>query len=256
MNDLLKQASQELRSAKRIAILTGAGISAESGIPTFRDALSGLWAQYDPADLATPDAFARNPTLVSRWYDERRCHVAQCRPNPGHFALARLQHIASAKGTVCTLITQNVDRLHQAAGAVDVLELHGNLWIWQCVECRNKTEEIGPAFHSYPPRCLCGGLRRPGVVWFGEMLPDDVLTRLSRRLRRVTILFRSGPAACVYPAAGLIEQALDAGARILEVNPGTTPFSDQANWSIRGNSGEVIPQIIEATFGSSFGDLP
>src|SRR5207248_15332 len=117
-----------LRSARRITILTGAGISAESGIPTFRDALTGLWSKYDPADLATPQAFARDPQLVSRWYDQRRCQVAQCRPNAGHLALARLQQMALNQGKHFTLITQNVDRLHQSAGSIDVIELHGNLW--------------------------------------------------------------------------------------------------------------------------------
>ena len=250
MNDVLKQASQELRSANRIAILTGAGISAESGIPTFRDALTGLWAKYDPADLATPEAFARNPTLVSRWYDERRCRIAQCRPNPGHFALARLQKITAAKGSVCTLITQNVDRLHQAAGATDVIELHGTLWVWQCLECRNKTEEIGPAFGSYPPRCPCGGLRRPGVVWFGETLPDDAWYAAQQAVASCDCFISIGTSSVVYPAAGLIEQAIDAGARVLEVNPETTPFSDHVTWFVRGNSGEVLPQLVEGAFGA------
>jgi NAD-dependent deacetylase len=250
MNDVLKHASQELGSAKRIAILTGAGISAESGIPTFRDALTGLWVHYNPADLATPEAFARNPSLVSRWYDERRCHVAKCRPNAGHFALARLQHFAAAKGAVCKLITQNVDRLHQAAGATDVIELHGTLWIWQCLECRNTTEEIGPAFNSYPPRCPCGGLRRPGVVWFGETLPEDALIAAQRAVAACDYFISVGTSGAVYPAAGLIEQALATGARVLEVNSASTPFSDQVTWFVLGKSGQVIPQIVENAFGA------
>lgn len=128
-----------LRAAESIAVLSGAGVSAESGIPTFRDALNGLWSKFDPEDLATAQAFARDPELVSRWYDERRCNIAHCRPNPGHAALARLQKVAAKGGKTFTLITQNVDRLHQAAGSTDVLELHGTLWIWRCVECSQET---------------------------------------------------------------------------------------------------------------------
>ena len=241
---IVQHAAQRLRAAKKIAVLTGAGISAESGIPTFRDAMTGLWAQFDPADLATPEAFARDPERVSRWYDERRCKVAQCHPNPGHLALARLQKVLTEQGKAFALITQNVDRLHQAAGSADVIELHGSLWMWRCMGCRKEVEERGPAFTSYPPRCSCGGPRRPGVVWFGESLPPAALAQAQRAVAACDFFMSIGTSSEVYPAAGLIEKAIHARIGVLEVNPSTTPFSARVTWSIRGKSGEVLPLIV------------
>jgi len=243
------QAIDWLRSAKAIAVLTGAGISAESGIPTFRDALTGLWARYDPADLATPQAFARNPQLVSQWYDQRRCRVADCRPNAGHFALAALQHIAIDHGREFTLITQNVDRLHQAAGSMDVIELHGSLWIWRCINCGQEAEERGPAFGNYPLRCTCGGVRRPAVVWFGEALPADAVSQAQRAAASSDLFLSIGTSSVVYPAAGLIEQAIQCGAKVLEVNLQPTPFSDAVDCIIRGRSGEILPRLVQQAFG-------
>src|SRR5262245_7174503 len=135
MERALAQLVEALRSSPRVTVLTGAGTSAESGVPTFRDALTGLWSKYDPQQLATPEAFERDAELVTRWYDERRCNVARCVPNAGHVALARLQQIVSDRGGTFTLITQNVDRLHQVAGSADVIELHGTLWAWRCTSC-------------------------------------------------------------------------------------------------------------------------
>jgi len=244
MDGLIREAAATLSSARRVVVLTGAGISSESGIPTFRDALTGLWSKYDPAELATPEAFARNPELVSRWYDERRCQVARCRPNAGHIALAELQRAMLAKDLSCSLVTQNVDRLHQTAGAMNVIELHGTLWVWRCLDCRQRGEESGPAFESYPPRCRCGGLRRPDVVWFGEMLPEDAICAAQEAVAWCDYFISVGTSSVVYPAAGLIEQALAAGAKTLEVNLQPTPFSEHATWSIRGKSGEVLPKLI------------
>jgi NAD-dependent deacetylase len=235
-----------LRTAGGITVLSGAGVSAESGIPTFRDAMSGLWAKFDPAELATPEAFARNPELVSRWYDERRCAVAQCRPNAGHLALSRLQQIVADRGGRLTLITQNVDRLHQAAGSSDVIELHGTLWVWRCTRCGDEQEERGPAFESFPPHCLCGGLRRPGVVWFGENLPKSALERAMHAAGSCDLFMSLGTSSIVYPAAGLIDLAQRRGAKVLEVNPEKTPISDRADWSIRGRSGDVLPELLAA----------
>ena len=249
MNDLLKQVGECLRNAQKVAILTGAGISAESGIPTFRDALTGLWAKFNPADLATPEAFFRNPERVSRWYDERRCQVAQCCPNLGHLALARLQNVMVGQGRTFTLITQNVDRLHHAAGSTDVIELHGSLWVWRCVGCGCEVEERDPAFDAYPPHCACGGFRRPGVVWFGEMLPAESLAAAESAVDACDFFLSIGTSAEVYPAAGLIGQAFRAKATVLEVNPQETPFSARADWSIRGRSGQVLPRIVEEAFG-------
>jgi NAD-dependent deacetylase len=235
-----------LRSADRIAVLTGAGVSAESGVPTFRDALTGLWAKFDPAELATPEAFSRDPRLVSRWYDERRCNVARCAPNAGHVALAELQRRTEARGGRLTLITQNVDRLHQAAGSTDVIELHGTLWVWRCVDCGDEAEERGPAFEVHPPRCACGGLRRPGVVWFGESLPAEALLRAQRAAGSCRLFLSLGTSSVVYPAAGLIDLAAGNGARLVEVNPQETPYSGRADWSIRGATGGVLPELVAA----------
>lgn len=239
-----------LRNVDSIAVLTGAGVSAESGIPTFRDALTGLWAKFDPADLATPEAFARDPAMVSRWYDERRGNIAKCIPNAGHIALVELQRRILAAGKRFTLITQNVDRLHQAAGSTDVIELHGTLWTWRCMDCGVETEERGPAFDVYPPRCICGGPRRPAVVWFGEELPKHEHLKAQRAAGSCRLFISLGTSAVVHPAAGLIDLALRNGAQLLEVNPQETPYSRGAHWSIRGPSGEMLPRLMDAVFAS------
>jgi NAD-dependent deacetylase len=251
MQDLIKSAAESLRTAKRIAVLTGAGISAESGIPTFRDALSGHWANFDPQKLATPQAFARDPQFVSRWYDQRRCECALCRPNPGHEALARLQKITKTNGGEFTLVTQNVDRLHQTAGSTDVIELHGNLWVWRCVSCGKEIEEKGLAFAEYQPQCVCGGKRRPGVVWFGEALPLVEFAAAEKAAQRCDIFLSIGTSSVVYPAAGLIESAITSGAKVLEINPEPTPLSNEVEWSIRGKSGEVLPQLMREALGNN-----
>jgi NAD-dependent deacetylase len=238
-----------VRSADHIVVLTGAGVSAESGIPTFRDAMTGYWSKYDPADLATPQAFARNPQLVTRWYDERRCTVATCRPNAGHHALARLQEIAHAQGRRVTLITQNVDRLHQAAGSKDVIELHGTLWVWRCVDCGTEAEERGPAFTTHPPLCPCGGQRRPGVVWFGEQLPGEAILQAQQAAGSCRLFMSLGTSSVVHPAAGLVDLALRNTARILEINPQETPHSTRSHWSIRGMTGEILPRLVGEAMG-------
>lgn len=235
-----------LRTADHIAVLSGAGVSAESGVPTFRDALTGLWARFDPAELATPEAFARDPQLVSQWYDQRRCDVARCAPNPGHLAMAQLQRHALARGASFTLITQNVDRLHQAGGSTDVIELHGTLWVWRCVHCAEETEETGPAFAVHPPRCSCGGIKRPGVVWFGEELPHEALRKAQQAAASCQLFISLGTSSLVYPAAGLIDLAIRNDARLLEVNPQETPYTRRAHWSIRGPAGQALPDLLAA----------
>jgi NAD-dependent deacetylase len=244
------QLLQCLRSADHIAVLTGAGISAESGIPTFRDAMTGLWSKFDPEDLATPEAFARNPQLVSRWYDERRCIVARCTPNAGHFALAQLQRRVLCENRRFTLVTQNVDQLHQAAGSTNVIELHGTLWFWRCVDCGNEAEERGPAFDAYPPRCSCGGQRRPGVVWFGEELPPQSLLRARQAAASCNLLLSVGTSSVVYPAAGLIDLAMRHGAALCEINPEETSYSNRAQWFLRTTSGNALPSLVTAAFGT------
>jgi len=233
-----------LSEAGSVAILTGAGVSAESGIPTFRDAQTGLWAKYDPMELATPQAFTRDPALVTRWYDERRRKCQECEPNPGHLALARLQDEFEAAGKGFTLITQNVDRLHQQAGSRDPLELHGTLWVWRCTACGEEREERQVPFPEYPPRCACGGMRRPGVVWFGEGLPDSVLAAAWQAAESCGLFMSLGTSSLVEPAASLGRAAAAAGAKTVEINPQETPLSSGVDISVRGMTGELLPMIL------------
>lgn len=226
--------------------MTGAGVSAESGIPTFRDALTGLWARYDAEQLATPEAFAADPELVSRWYDERRAACAACDPNPGHHALAELQQRLRADGRQLRLITQNVDRLQQRAGSDDVIELHGSLWEWRCTRCGEQREELGGPFAEYPPACACGGPRRPAVVWFGESLPASAVQAAWRAARDCDLFLSIGTSGQVQPAASLLYEAVDAGATAVEINPAQTPQSNCVDLLLRGPSGVVLPQVLDA----------
>jgi len=236
-----------LNETNSVAVLTGAGVSAESGIPTFRDAQTGLWAKYDPMDLATPAAFARDPALVTRWYDERRRTCARCKPNPGHLALARLQDECEAAGKRFTLITQNVDRLHQRAGSREPIELHGTLWVWRCTSCGDEREERDIPFAEHPPRCSCGGTRRPGVVWFGESLPEAALAAAWRAAEKCGLFMSLGTSGVVEPAASLARIAASAGARTLEINLDETPLSALVDVSVRGATGDLLPKILSGS---------
>ncbi len=240
-----------VRESTHIVALTGAGISAESGIPTFRDSMEGLWAQYDPADLATPEAFERDPGMVTRWYDWRRLKCLDARPNPGHRALARLEALFESKGRSFTLVTQNVDRLHHLAGSRGVLELHGTITVWRCSRCGEEPEVGETAFPSYPPRCMCGGFLRPGVVWFGEILPEDALCSASDAARSCDLFMSIGTSAVVYPAAGLAHLARAGGARVLEINAEVTPLSTLVDWSLQGKCGTLLPLLVDSAFGPS-----
>lgn len=233
-----------LRDARRIAVLTGAGVSAESGIPTFRDALTGYWSKFRPEELATPEAFAADPAKVARWYDERRRLCLACEPNAGHRALAAMQRHARAGGRRFELITQNIDRLHQAAGGDDVIELHGTLLAWRCTACGESCEERGPAFETYPPACVaCGQARRPSVVWFGEVLPAEALQRAAEAAMACDVFLSIGTSGVVYPAAGLIDAALAGGARVVEINVEPTANSARYDFSIQGPAGVVLPML-------------
>lgn len=227
-----------LAAAREILVLTGAGISAESGVPTFRGA-GGLWREHRPEDLATPEAFARDPDLVWEWYEWRRARVAAAAPNPGHHALVRLE----GSGRPFTLVTQNVDGLHERAGSRDVVRLHGSLWTVRCTRCGAERDDRRVPLPERPPRCACGGLERPGVVWFGEPLPAEALERAIAAAGSCDVLLVVGTSAVVWPAAGLVPHAFAAGARVVEVNPEPSAISGQV-LALRGPAGAVLPEIV------------
>jgi NAD-dependent protein deacetylase/lipoamidase len=232
-----------LREASSIAVLTGAGVSAESGVPTFRGDTSGkpgLWKQYRAEELATPGAFARDPKLVWEWYDWRRSLIAAAKPNPGHYALAE----AEARGRNFTLITQNVDGLHELAGSRNVLRLHGSIWILRCLKCGQEREDRRAPLPEIPPRCECGGMLRPGVVWFGEALPNQIWQDAELAARTADLFLLIGTSAVVYPAAGLATMAKSSGARVVEINIAETGLSDGIDEFLQGPSGELLPQLI------------
>ena len=234
-----------LRAAKRVAVLTGAGISAESGVPTFRDALTGLWAKFDPRELATPSAFERNPKLVWDWYAARRAQVLAVAPNAGHAALARLEACVPD----FLLATQNVDGLHARAGSRKLVELHGNI---ARVRCSREARVVGQwreSVDAFPPRCpACNAFLRPDVVWFEELLPQDALERAERAARRCDVLLVVGTSGEVYPAASLPRHARASGARVVEINPDETPLSALADDRLRGLSGTILPALVNAAF--------
>ena len=237
-----------LAAAGHVAVLTGAGISAESGVPTFREAQTGLWARYDPEQLATPEAFVSNPQLVWEWYTWRRGLVSTVEPNPAHYALAEM----AARVPRFTLITQNVDGLHQCAGSEGVIELHGNIVRSKCFDCQRtafNVQELQEITRQTPPRCeYCGGMLRPDVVWFGETLPVDALNRAYDASRSCDLFFSIGTAALVHPAASLPVQALSQGIPTVEVNPQATPLTASVTYVLNGPAGEVLPQLVQATW--------
>jgi NAD-dependent deacetylase len=238
-----------LREARAVVVLTGAGVSAESGIPTFRDAMDGLWAKFDPHELASPEGFARDPETVTRWYDWRREKCAAAKPNAAHLALARLEEHFAAEKRAFTLLTQNVDRLHQAAGSRNVVELHGTIWVWRCTRCGIEREERGGSFRDHPPRCACGGARRPAVVWFGEMLPEEAMQKAGDALEACDLFFSIGTSAVVEPAASFIHHARRQGAKTVEINREPTPITPVVDWSLPGKAGEILPEVVRITFG-------
>lgn len=236
---------QRLRTAKRVVVLTGAGVSAESGVPTFRDALTGLWATFDPLELATPSAFARNPKLVWDWYAERRAQLLQVAPNAGHLALAQLE----ARVPAFLLATQNVDGLHARAGNREIVELHGNIARVRCSREGRVVKRWDEPFDALPPRCpACGAYLRPDVVWFEEMLAPGALERAETAARDCDLLIVGGTSGEVYPAAAIPQHAKSAGAQVVEVNPNPTPLSALADDALRVPSAVVLPALIEAAW--------
>lgn len=228
-----------LAKAERVCALTGAGISAESGVPTFRGA-GGLWNNYRAEDIATPEAFERDPALVWRWYDWRRGLVAKSAPNPGHYTLARFAKIFKR----FTLITQNVDGLHSLAGSFDVLELHGNIWRTRCLKEGTTRENREVPLSRIPPVCPgCGSMLRPHIVWFGESLDPDILQSAYDAAGSAEVFFVVGTSGVVQPAASLASVAKQAGAVVVEVNVERTSVSHYADFTLLGPSGEVLPMI-------------
>jgi NAD-dependent deacetylase len=228
-----------LRDARHVFVLTGAGTSAESGVPTFRDAQSGLWEQYDPLDLATPEAFLRDPELIWKWYRWRRELVVDAEPNPGHIALSQLATLVPE----LTLVTQNVDGMHQRAGSSNVIEFHGNLFEDRCfVEgCVVISDGDAPV-----PVCpACGSNVRPGVVWFGEAIPELALGQSFAAAAACDVFLSIGTSSLIYPAAGLAELAKKAGAIVAEINPEPTGMAAGFDFVIAGKSGTVLPDLVQ-----------
>lgn len=251
----IDRAVQALRSARRVAVLTGAGVSAESGLRTFRGAtapdsppdMAALWKEFDPMRLATPQAFEADPAMVTRWYDWRRLGCLAAEPNAGHMALARLERwTLSRDGAAFTLLTQNVDRLHQRAGSKAVVELHGSIIEWRCTKSGRRTLPPTQPFTQFPPPSQWGGLLRPDVVWFGEMLPEDALRRAEEAAGACDVFLTVGTSAVVWPAAGYIHRARATGATTIEVNPDQTAASDAVDIVLRGTSAAVLPAIVAA----------
>ncbi len=233
-----------LRAARAVGVLTGAGISAESGIPTFRDAQTGLWARFRPEELATAEAFRRDPALVWDWYAWRRGLVAGAAPNAGHRALARLERLVPA----LVLVTQNVDGLHQRAGSANVVELHGNLHRSRCF-AEGVVIAGDPGAGERPPRCpRCGAHLRPDVVWFGEALPAQALERAETAARACDVFFSIGTSGAVFPAAQLPLTARAAGATVVEINRDPTPLTGAASFSLLGPSGTILPALVDAAW--------
>ena len=235
----LQNARQRLNTASQIAVLTGAGISAESGIPTFRGA-NGLWKKFRPEELASPSAFRRDPKFVWEWYEWRRELVANTEPNPGHFALAKLERSSDD----FTLITQNVDGLHDRAGSKNILKLHGDIWQVRCTSCGKRSRNAVVPLPELPPRCPCGGLLRPDIVWFGESLPQDVLQAARNKSEIADVFLVIGTSALVHPAASLPRVAKESNAYLIEINMEETALSPHADISLFGPAGELLPLLI------------
>lgn len=243
---------RSLREAQHVVVLTGAGISAESGIPTFRDAQTGLWAQYDPEDLATPQAFRRNPQLVWEWYRWRRSLVEKASPNAAHRALVHMEQ----KAPRLTIVTQNVDGLHKQAGSSEVLELHGNIMRARCsVENASVDSPDRGGSDDELPHCpTCGALLRPDVVWFGEPLPTEALNAATAAIGACDLLLCVGTSGLVHPAASLPLLAVERGAITAEINPQKTPLSQWMDYELRAPAGAVLPPLVAHTWPDLAGD--
>jgi NAD-dependent deacetylase len=230
-----------LREARSVVVLTGAGVSAESGVPTFRGQ-EGLWRNYNPQDLATPAAFQRDPGLVWEWYNWRREIIAPLKPNPAHLAIAQLEE----RSLEFVLLTQNIDGLHRAAGSRNLYEIHGNIWQVRCTEEATVSENRDVPLEKIPPYCPCGAMLRPNIVWFGESLDPEILSASFQAVESCDFLMVVGTSAVVQPSASFPVLARQRGATVLEVNMESTPISSVVNASLFGKAGELLPPLMEA----------
>lgn len=247
----LRKAAAMLGRAERVVVFTGAGMSAESGVPTFRDALTGLWQRYDAQQLATPEAFHADPALVWGWYEWRRDLVRRATPNPGHLAVAGIE----ARVPHAVLVTQNVDDLHERAGSSAPVHLHGSLFAPRCSACDRPApiadggEEPADGRRLPPPRCVgCAASVRPGVVWFGEALPQSALAAAVEAATTCDLLVTVGTSGLVYPAAEIPLVAARFGATVIQVDPGETPLDAVADVNLRGTAAQVLPALVEAAW--------
>lgn len=241
----LQQAISLLKHARRIVIFTGAGMSAESGIPTFRDALTGYWSRFDPMDLATPEGFASDPERVLSWYAERRAAAKACKPHQGYEALVTLAALKPL-----TVITQNVDRLHQRSGQTNVIELHGNLLEERCNNCFLVDTEEPEREMPYQRFCqACDSPLRPAVVWFGENLPDEALAKAMQELEACDLAIVIGTSAEVYPAARLPSLVKSHGGKLIVINLEHTSHSDVADIFLIGAASYYLPKLVDGIYG-------
>ena len=247
----IEQLALTLRDAERVVVFTGAGVSAESGIPTFRDALSGLWARFDPSELATPHAFQRDPALVWGWSEWRRTQLLKVDPNPAHRAIAELGRLVPE----LVVITQNVDDLHERAGSTGVIHLHGSIQAPRCFACGQAHDTARQPRHYEteariePPRCeACNGPIRPGVVWFGEALPEAALDAAFEAAKRCDCLLSIGTSGVVQPAARIPSVALEYGATVIHINPDRVPSLHPREFCLQGKAGDLVPELIRQAF--------
>ncbi len=235
-----EQLISRMKSAERVAVLTGAGVSAESGVPTFRGD-DGIWKKFKSEELASFDAFMRNPDLVWEWYKHRKEIHRTVQPNPGHFALAAMED----RYKEFSITTQNIDNLHRRAGSKNIYELHGNIERNYCIACGTNYRDEDMPLHEMPPRCTkCKGLVRPDVVWFGELLPVDAWESAAKAAKMADVYLSIGTSAIVYPAASLPSMAKHEGAYLVEINPEPTPLSVSADEFIPAKSGEALPELL------------
>ena len=236
--DISPALREKLRKGEPLVVLTGAGVSAESGLATFRGP-EGMWEGRNPMELASPDAFRADPLTVWRFYDWRRRQALQATPNPAHVALAAWERGHDD----FTLITQNVDGLHERAGSRNVVRLHGSLWRLRCTVEGREFDDVREDLGSLPPRCVCGGMLRPGVVWFGESLPEEAIEHAQHAAQTAAVVLVIGTSSLVYPAASLPQVARSFGAYVVEVNPEPTPLSAEVDERLAGPAGEIVPAL-------------